>query len=89
MAERGGQIGNDNATKNRPFAEAIRRAIAQEDGKKLRDIADKLITMAAAGDISALKEFADRVDGKSLQAIVGADGEAFVHEVRITLVKPE
>ena len=40
-------------------------------------------------DVEELEAFLERVDPKSLQAIVGADGEAFVQEVRITLVKPE
>jgi hypothetical protein len=62
-------LGNKNATKNKPFAEAINRAIAQDDGKRLRAIAEALLTKAADGDISAIKEFADRVDGKVMQAV--------------------
>lgn len=69
MASRGGQPGNNNAGKSRPFAEAINRAIAQDDGKRLRAIAESLLTKAAEGDISAIKEFADRVDGKVMQQI--------------------
>ena len=64
MAKRGAPIGNDNATKNRPFAEAINRALAQDNGKRLRAIAEALLTKAADGDIAAIKEFADRTDGK-------------------------
>lgn len=69
MAERGAQPGNTNATKNRPFAQAINTALAQGDGTKLRAIAEKLIDMAASGDLGAIKEFADRADGKAMQAI--------------------
>lgn len=65
----GAPIGNKNNTKNRPFAEAINRALAQDDGKRLRQIAEKLLTMAADGDIQAIKEFADRADGKALQSV--------------------
>ena len=65
----GAPIGNKNNVKNRPFAEAINRAIAQDDGKRLRAIAESLLTKAAEGDISAIKEFADRVDGKVMQQI--------------------
>lgn len=68
---KGGQPGNKNATKNRPFAEAINRAIKQDNGKRLRAIAESLLTKAAEGDISAIKEFADRVDGKVIQQIEG------------------
>lgn len=74
----GAPEGNKNATKNRPWAEAINRALLAEDGKKLRALADKIIDKALEGDVSALKEIGDRVDGKAAQAIVGADGEALV-----------
>lgn len=73
----GAPLGNQNAKKeNRRWAEAINRAIAQDDGKRLREAAEKLLTLAAAGDISALKELGDRLDGKSVQAITGAEGES-------------
>lgn len=70
----GAPEGNKNAIKNRPWAEAINRALLAEDGKKLRALADKIIDKALEGDVSALKEIGDRVDGKAAQAIVGADG---------------
>lgn len=73
--------GNKNATKNRPWAEAVNRALLADDGKKLRLLADKLIDRALEGDVSALKEVGDRIDGKPAQAIVGADGGNLVVEV--------
>lgn len=71
----GAPLGNRNATKNKPFADAINRAIAQDDGKRLRDIAEKLLTMAAGGEIQAIKELADRTDGKAMQAIEASGPE--------------
>jgi hypothetical protein len=68
---KGGQPGNKNAVKNRPFADAINKAIAQDDGKRLRKIAEALLTKASEGDVTAIKEFADRVDGKVIQGIEG------------------
>jgi hypothetical protein len=68
-------LGNKNATKNKPWAEALNRALLAEDGKKLRSLAEKLIERAEGGDISALKEIGDRMDGKAAQAITGPDGE--------------
>ena len=65
----GPPIGNKNATKNRPWAEAINRALLAEDGKKLRLLADKIIDKALKGDVSALKEVGDRMDGKAAQAL--------------------
>lgn len=62
-------IGNKNASKNRPWAEAINRALLAEDGKKLRAVAEKLIVQALEGDVQALKEIGDRIDGKALQGL--------------------
>ncbi len=77
MAERGGQPGNDNATKNKPWRQALDRAIAQDDGKRLRAAAEQLLTCAANGEPWAVKEIADRLDGKAPQALehTGKDGE--------------
>ena len=81
MAERGAPEGNKNATKNRPWAEAINRALLAQDGKALRELAERLIERAKNGDVTALKEIGDRMDGKAAQAIVGADGGNLVVEV--------
>ena len=42
--------------------------------KKLTIIAEKLVDLAVAGDIQAIKEVSDRVDGKPTQQI-GSDPE--------------
>ncbi len=81
MAERGAPEGNQNAKKNRPWAEAVNRALLADDGKKLRLLADKLIDRALEGDVTALKEIGDRMDGRAAQAIVGADGGPVIVEV--------
>lgn len=67
----GAPAGNNNAGKNRPWREAVDRAIAQSDGKALRDAAEKLLQLAAAGDVAAIKELGDRLDGKAIQMIAG------------------
>lgn len=73
-------LGNKNAVKNRPWSEALNRALLAEDGKKLRALAEKLIDKALEGDVPALKEVGDRIDGKAMQAIEasGPEGGAFV-----------
>lgn len=69
--------GNDYSSKNnRLWANTLRRAITQGDGEKLRRIADALIAKAEDGDMAAIRELGDRLDGKPAQAIVGADGGA-------------
>jgi hypothetical protein len=53
---------------------ALHRAADTEDGKptkRLNLIADQLVTKAIAGDVPAIKEVFDRVDGKSVQPIGG------------------
>jgi hypothetical protein len=88
----GGQPGNQNARKGKLFYDAIRIALVQEDKKKLRNIADKLIKAAEAGEAWAVKEVMDRMDGKPIQAteITGADGGLLetLNTVNIVLKKP-
>ena len=69
----GAIIGSKNASKERLFEAAIKRACLAENGRKLRSIAEKLTDMAVEGDIQAIKETLDRVDGKSKQPIIGGD----------------
>lgn len=65
----GAPVGNTNATKAKPWRDAIDRALAQDNGKKLRTIAEKLLDAAAAGEGWAIKELGDRIDGKAIQPI--------------------
>lgn len=69
--------GNTNSSKsNRLWGETIRRAVLQSDGARLRAIAEKLLDKAAEGDIQAIKEIGDRLDGKAAQSLMlsGEDG---------------
>lgn len=65
--------------KEKSFANMLRIAIneaTETGGTKLRDVADALVAKAMAGDVAAIKEVADRLDGKVPQALVGDDDEA-------------
>lgn len=76
MATSGAQPGNKNATKNKVWISALRRVIAQDDGKRLRLAAEKLVDLAVDGNVPALKELGDRLDGKAAQALLlGEDRE--------------
>lgn len=73
----GAPKGNTNSSKtNRLWTDTIRRALVQQDGKRLRAIAEALIQKAEGGDINAIREIGDRIDGKSIQAVEmgGPDG---------------
>lgn len=48
---------------------AIKEAGAGDGTTKLRDIANKLVEKAIQGDMQAIKEVADRLDGKALQQV--------------------
>lgn len=79
MAKRG----NPNPTGGKPdklMRDALMVALNREaqgplgKTKKLSLIADKLVDLAVEGDVAAIKEVADRVDGKSMQGISLTDG---------------
>jgi hypothetical protein len=80
--------GNRNATKNKLFADQLKRHLIQNP-QKLEKIVEKLIDDAMQGNIAAAKEVIDRVDGKAVQSteITGADGEPLTG-IQVTFVKP-
>lgn len=74
MAFQAGKSGNPGGKpKVKPFADALRMELAAvgDDHKGLRIIARALIEKASEGDMQAIKEFADRIDGKVAQAVIG------------------
>jgi hypothetical protein len=73
-----GQSGNPSGRpKARPFRDALNMQIAEagEDHKALRRIALALLDKAASGDVQAIKEVADRLDGKVPQGLIGGDDD--------------
>ena len=71
----GAPIGNRNAAKeNRLWASTLHRVVTQENSKRLRLVAESLLAKAIEGDVPAIRELGDRIDGKVPQGIVGADG---------------
>jgi hypothetical protein len=71
MANMGRPVGSVNREK--PFADALRIALRSGNPHRLRAIAEKLIEKALTGDLQAIREVADRMDGKPAQAIEPTD----------------
>jgi hypothetical protein len=87
----GAPLGNKNATKNRLWDATLRRALLASDGEKLRELAEKLIEKALEGDVSALREIGDRIDGKAHQQLTlsgDEDNPLRVEKVVREVLKP-
>jgi hypothetical protein len=72
----GRPIGSTNREK--PFNDALRIAL-RGDPLRLRRIAERLAEKAEEGDLAAIRELADRLDGKPAQVIDRR--EAAIHEL--------
>ena len=84
------------AWSEKKFRDALNCAVTEQtkDGqRKLRVIAERLVEAAINGDIPAIKEVADRLDGKPAQAIIGGGEDdppiAVITEVRRVIVDPK
>ena len=65
-------IGNKNSSKeNRIWGKIVKKLAVQEDYAKLHKVANALFDKAASGDVSAIKELGDRLDGRATQEITG------------------
>ena len=88
----GAPVGNQNVKKGKLFYNQLRVALVQEDGRKLRNIAQKLVDAAEQGEPWAVKEIMDRVDGKAVQSteISGVDGNAIeLKQIEFIIKRPE
>lgn len=64
--------GNKNSTaEKRIWGKIVRKLAVQEDYARLHKVAHKLFDKAAEGDMSAIKELGDRLDGRAVQEIGG------------------
>ena len=74
--------------RDKPFRDALRMEIAAagEDHKALRKVARALLDKASEGDVSAIRELGDRLDGKPAQSIENGEDGAFEVLTRIERV---
>lgn len=88
-------LGNQNAAVDkRQWRRAIERAlgqrslVAQRDA--LDDLAEKLLVKCEEGDMSAIRELGDRLDGKPAQTISGdPDAPLVPHSIVVSLVRKD
>jgi hypothetical protein len=73
-----------NKGKDKPFRDALRMEIAalgEDDPKALRGLARNLLAIASGADgLQAIREIADRLDGKPAQAVEMSGNLALSHE---------
>ncbi len=92
-------LGNQYAAKERVWAKAIDQALEKRGGAlgrmgALVELADKLLAKCDEGDMTALKELGDRLDGKAAQPlnVSGPNGETpkdwIVQPVRASTPNP-
>jgi molecular chaperone GrpE (heat shock protein) len=77
----GAKVGNANRSNGVKFALALRNALADDAGSAtdgLKKVAKQLVKAANNGEAWAIKEIADRFDGKPAQAVsvTGKEGGA-------------
>jgi len=82
---------NSGRKQEKPFRDALRMQLAEagDDHQALRLVASKLIEKAQDGDMQAIKELADRTDGKAVQAIAGDENSPLTFVQKIELVSPD
>jgi hypothetical protein len=91
MAWKKGETGNPTGRGNaeRPWREAIQRAVKRRlEGKDspqaLDKLADAIVSAGLAGDIAALREIGDRLDGKPAQGVT-VSGDDNLSPIRTSL----
>lgn len=81
----GAPKGNTNARKARVWTQAINNAFKKrsqtEAMEELQKVANKLIDMALDGDLGAIKEIGDRLEGKPAQVIQGDSENPLVTKI--------
>ena len=70
------------SAKGKIWSDALRKAIVQRKGKDIDSLAAKLLDMALDGNMQALKELGDRLEGRPSQSHTNADSEAFVIQAK-------
>lgn len=92
MAGKKGRSGT-NKNQDKPWSDALRRAVKRAVAKgaktkRLEQLADKCVELALAGDMQAMKEIGDRLDGRAAQAVVGANNGPITLRIERVIIGP-
>ena len=87
-------IGNQHATKARVWTQAIERALNKRSKidqlAAIDALAEKLLQKCDEGDMTALKELGDRLEGKPAQSIGGdPENPIYLRLIERRIVDPE
>lgn len=77
-------LGNNNSSKiKRLMNDTLHRVLVQNEALRARKITEALVTKAEDGDVSAIREVFDRIEGKAVSTneIRGTDGQDLVIRV--------
>jgi hypothetical protein len=86
----GAPVGNKNAQKGQMWNDSLRKAIAQDNGRRLRASIEQLLNLASNGEPWAIKELADRLDGRPRQSnVLEASDEPELQTIKIVFVSPD
>lgn len=90
----GAPQGNQNAAKAKVWSAAIQRALEKRAGgdriKALDELAECLLVKCTEGDMVALKELGDRLEGKPAQVISGdPDAPLQFQNLPLKLIDPD
>lgn len=80
---------NSGRRQEKPFRDALRAELAAKggDAKALRVVARKLIEQAEQGEQWAVRELADRMDGKAVQGIEHSGQIELTHEEALAALR--
>lgn len=81
--------GNQNAKKAKVWSDAIRKALAG-DKARINRLALALLDKAESGDMAALKELGDRLEGKAVQSheVGGDEDNPLSLSIKVTYQSP-
>src|SRR5215813_8473139 len=77
--------------KEKPFRDALRQVLARENGdvrSGLEKLAETLVRAAHAGEMPAIKEIIERIDGKVAQPLAGDEDNplTLIHRIESIIV---